>query len=79
MLINVQNFRCEPNGDVVATVLDGQGGSKRLRLRGEDADRVARTWAQSKFDFDRYARLPPEFPTPASMPVEIGERPPADG
>jgi hypothetical protein len=71
MLINVQRQRRESNGTLIATVLDGHGGTKDLRLIGEDAAKVERLWAQNQFDLDRYARQPLNFPTPASIPVEI--------
>ena len=74
MLLSVQSQRREVNGDLVATILDGHGGTKELRLRGADAAEVERVWAQNQFDLERYARFPSGFPVPASIPVEIADR-----
>lgn len=72
MLINVQAQRRDSRGTLIATVLDGRGGTEDLSLSGEDAAEVERVWAQSQFDLDRYARQPLNFPAPASIPIEIG-------
>ncbi len=74
MLISVQSKRREVNGDVVATILDGHGGTEELRLTGADAAEVERVWAQNQFDLERYETFPAEFPTPASIPVEVADR-----
>lgn len=71
MLINVQRQKRDSDGTLIATVLDGHGGTKDLRLTGEDAAEIERVWARNQFDLDRYARQPLNFPTPASIPVEI--------
>jgi hypothetical protein len=71
MLISVQRFRREADGEVVATILDGHGGADDVRLSGEDAAEVESVWNRSLFDLQRYERLPGFFPTPASIPVEI--------
>lgn len=73
MLISVQKARRDPNGELVATVLDGQGGTVDLRLASEDAEAVEREWARSKFDLDRYGRLPIGMPAPAAIPVAISD------
>lgn len=74
MLISVQSKKREVNGDVVATILDGRGGTEEVHLTGADAAEVERVWMQNQFDLDRYARFPAEFPAPASIPVEISDR-----
>jgi hypothetical protein len=72
VLINVQSKNRDANGDLIATVLDGRGGTEELRLAMDaDAAEVERVWSLSEFDLGRYAESPPEFPTPAAIPVEI--------
>ena len=71
MLINVQRQERDGDGTLIATVLDGRGGTGKIRLTGKDAAEVERVWSQNQFDLDRYARQPLNFPTPASIPVEI--------
>jgi hypothetical protein len=71
MIIRVQSKRWDSQGNLIAAVLDGHGGVQERAFTGEDAERIERTWAQNQFDLDRYANLPPEFPTPAAIPVEI--------
>jgi hypothetical protein len=69
MIISVQDVRHEGE-EVVATVLDG-AATTELRFGGEDAARVAVQWTRSEFDRKRYAALPPGFPTPAAIPIEL--------
>lgn len=69
MLITVQNLWQEGR-EVVATVLDGAAVTER-RFSGEDAKAVALAWVQSQRDRENYAAMPPEFPTPAGIPVEL--------
>jgi hypothetical protein len=73
MLIGVQHYRREADGDVIATILDGHGGTNEMRLSGSDADEVERVWNLNLFDLRRYERFPSLFPTPASIPVEISD------
>jgi hypothetical protein len=72
MIITVQDVRAEGE-EVVATVLDGVVTAE-LRFRGDDATTVALQWERSEFDRRRYAAMPPEFPSPAGIPVEIPSR-----
>jgi hypothetical protein len=73
MLIRVQAKRRDANGDLIATVLNDQGGSEDQRLDAEDAEKVERVWASSQFDLDRYAQLPIDFPAPDAIPVEVSD------
>ena len=73
MLISVQRYEREANGDVIATVLNGHHGTEDLRLRGDDAAEVERVWNLNLFDLRRYEHWAGVFPAPASIPVEIGE------
>lgn len=75
MLISVQRWRREANGEFLATVLDGRGGADEVRLGPQDAAQVERTWAQNRLDLDFYERLPLHFPAPASIPVEVSDQP----
>ncbi len=74
MLISVQSKKRDASGNLIATVLDGTGGTRDVRLSSKDAAEVERVWALNQFDLDRYAALPVEFPTPAAVPVEINSR-----
>jgi hypothetical protein len=73
MIIQVQSKRRDAQGNLVVTALDGRGGVQEKVFSGENAERIDRTWAQNQFDLDRYANAPPEFPTPAAIPVEIND------
>ena len=72
MLITVQDVWTE-GAEVVATVLDGSATTQR-RFRGDDAASVALQWERSEFDRRRYAAMPPEFPSPAGIPLELPAR-----
>jgi hypothetical protein len=69
MLITVQNV-WRDGDEVVATVLDGAAVAER-RFSGEDAEAVALAWVRSQRDREKYAAMPPEFPTPAGIPVSL--------
>ena len=69
MIITVQDVRRE-GGKVVATVVDGDG-SAELRFTGPQAATIASEWDRAGFDRSLYAALPPGFPAPMGIPVEI--------
>jgi hypothetical protein len=72
-LINVQRLKRGEDGTAIAIVVDGYGGTEELPLNADNAIRVEAAFEQNKLDLDRYANQPDEFPTPASIPVEIVE------
>lgn len=69
MIITVQNLRREP-GSVVATVLDG-AVVREQRFSGDAAAAIAVQWERSRLDRERYAAMPPEFPTPSGIPIHL--------
>lgn len=69
MIITVQNLRRERDS-IVATVLDG-AVVREQRFSGDDAATVAVQWERSRFDRERYAAMPPEFPTPPGIPIHL--------
>ncbi|HEV7483039.1 MAG TPA: hypothetical protein VGO13_08060 [Solirubrobacterales bacterium] len=72
MIVTVQGIRRDGE-EVVATVPDG-AATAEFRFSGEDAASVALQWERSEFDRGRYAAFPPEFPTPAGIPIELPDR-----
>jgi len=56
--------------EVVATVVDGAAREER-RFTGRDAVIVASEWERARFDISLYAALPPGFPAPTGIPVEL--------
>jgi hypothetical protein len=74
VLISVQSKRRDANGDLIATVLDGRGGTEDLRFNPRDAAKVEEVWTRNQFDLSRYAGLPIEFPNPVAIPVEISDK-----
>lgn len=72
-LINVQRLTRGEDGTATAIVVDGHGGTEELPLNADNVIRVEAAFEQNKLVLDRYASQPEEFPTPASIPVEIVE------
>jgi hypothetical protein len=69
VIITVQQVR-QDGSAVVATVLDGASASEQ-RFSGDAAAMIALEWERGQFDLSRYAALPPEWPTPAGIPIEL--------
>jgi hypothetical protein len=72
-LINVQRLKRGEDGTAIAIAVDGRGGTEELPLNADNAIRVEAAFEENKLALDRYASQPEEFPTPASIPVEIIE------
>lgn len=69
MVITVQDVWREGE-EVVATVLHGAAPIE-WRFSGQDAAVVASEWERARFDRSLYAGLPPDFPAPAGIPIEL--------
>jgi hypothetical protein len=60
--------------EVVATIIYG-GARGEWRFSGQEAATVAQEWERAQFDLSLYAALPPEFPRPTGIPVELPSAP----